>query len=152
MSKNQAQGEAFVARAGSFSTHGSRTGVNLLGWGENETLTPAQQHDALRLSLKQWGDALVAMKAKLADSTISRQEYLVLKDRQREVKARVTALIIELRRIKPLISTGPKYTELSEYLIAMFKESVTKPRWEAIVKEAQRRFVADHGCAPKEPQ
>jgi len=52
-SLNNATKGQFLDRSSSFSTRGSRTGANLLGWEEPESLTDQQRVEAIQARLKQ---------------------------------------------------------------------------------------------------
>lgn len=127
MSKAISQNSAWQSRSASFSTHGSRSGVNLLGWDafHQEALTVNQERDCLRAALK-------AAQRNRDTLEVGSVEY---------VKAgyRISELAEQLKALKEKIGVVKKYQDLGDFLVKMFKERVTKAEWEIIVAEAQRR-------------
>lgn len=114
-------------RIGSFSTHGSVRGTNLLGWDEieKEILSLEQQQGVLRHALAE------AEKAKNLMEEDS-DAYLA-------AKKRVSQIHSELRFVKAKLGVTAKYQDVGTILIQMFKERVTKPEWKAIVQQARER-------------
>ncbi|OXS89595.1 hypothetical protein PAP18089_01611 [Pandoraea apista] len=114
------------ARTGSYSTHGSRTGANLLGWdtGTTEQMTPEQERDALVAVVKR-------VHEKLRDRTISKQERRTLGQQQFELNKRINA-------IRPAM----KCKGIEPFLLDVFREKLSRAEWDAAMKEAKRRHAA----------
>jgi len=127
MSKAITNSAAWRGRVASFSTHGSRSGVNLLGWDAfyKESLSVTQERECILKALK----SEEAKRLQLApDST----EYA-------KAGYRIASLTAELKALKEKIGIVKKYQDLGDFLVKMFKERVTKAEWDIIVAEAQRR-------------
>ncbi|QTD95626.1 hypothetical protein [Burkholderia anthina] len=127
MSKELINSETWRDRTGSFSTHGSRRGTNLLGWDHlvREVLSLEQQRESLLKALR-------AAEEQRKNSEPESAEY-------EQIGARINSICHQLQAIKKMGAVAHKYQNLGDHLIAMFKERVTRVEWMAIVEEAQRR-------------
>lgn len=141
MIKNQASSEAFTERSGSFSTHGSRKGINLLGWGEEEILTPVERRDALIRAQQKVDSEVVETKARLRteQSPDEVRALQLLRDEQRD---RLSKIHSELAELNIQLGRAKQKVDLGDYLIKMFKKRVTKHEWACIVAEAKRLQAA----------
>lgn len=141
MKKGQAASEQFFTRTGSFATHASPTGRNLLINGDPEEMTDQQKLEALKLVVNQLNialrDAKVAMKT--ARPGWAAKKLLQKYDADKARYIAVNAQLAELRaRIKPDDEKLP----LGEYIIEVMRERLSKREWEIIRDEAKRRYLA----------
>lgn len=116
-------------RSGSHATKGSARGVNLLGWGEEESLSLYDQRQVL---LKRndyirsiWGD-----KDKDEAKKLKREYSLNNK------------IIFEIKKQMGLNNVPKKVQErsLGNYILDVVKERVTAAQWKAFANEGIRRL------------
>lgn len=124
MNKNTANAQQFIGRVGNASTKPSARGVNLLGWGEAERLTPDQQRGALLA-------AVLNMQAKLEGAS---------KAERKEIGQKICAMNLEIAALKP----KPRFdgTALQQHILDIVKEKTPRLTWQRYVKEAQQRLEA----------
>lgn len=134
MEKAKANAEHYMQRAGSFSTRGARTGLNLLGWGENETLTRQQQIDAMNARVRQIEDRLAALKAELNSHGGPPElgsEQDALRNEHRELSAEINAV------------RGGRYGEIPPQILIREMEQHLEPGLlKTFVAEARERLAA----------
>lgn len=121
MSKATILNSHWQARTGSFSTHASRKGVNLLGWdaGTVEEMTPEQERDALVAKLKKL-QSLPPHERKLHG-----QELAQLAQRIHELRPKMRCKGIE------------------NHVMDVLRERLSKVEWDRLMSEAKRRHAAD---------
>ncbi|WP_144142637.1 hypothetical protein [Paraburkholderia sp. BCC1884] len=127
MSKAVINSETWRDRSASHSTHGSRRGTNLLGWDSIvlEVLSLEHQRESLLLALR----STEQLRATLDPESV---EY----DR---AGGRIAYISHQLSEIKAKGVVAKRYQNLSDHLIKIFKERVTRAEWKHIVAEAQRQ-------------
>lgn len=127
MSKAIINSETWRSRSASHSTHGSRGGLNLLGWDAlvREVLSLEQQRDSLLKALRAAELARVSMDPESPEHA--------------HVGARINSICHQLRAIKAKGVVAKRYQNVGDHLITIFKERVTRVEWHLIVAEAQRR-------------
>ena len=140
MIKGQAAGEQFLTRTGSFSTHGSRTGVDLLGLGagEEEELTPQQQREAIRQARIPIEIELANIKVALIPS-LPYKVALALRNRRRELGLQLTDLNAQAAALNATHALRRK-GDLGAFIIDTVRKRMTKPEWRALIIEAQARL------------
>lgn len=127
-----AKAEQFQSRSGSESTKGSRKGFSLLGGGENpvDHLTDEEKRASLVAVWK-------ALQPELADAKLKKDP------------ARVKRISVEIAQVGLLIhAIRPKRRSalgLSELFIDICREQMTKPQFNLIMDEANRRQRAAQG-------
>lgn len=139
-----AKADQFRDRSGNESTKPSRSGRNLLGWGDAEALTIPQQRDAARVAVKQAQAALTEIKA--AIKLDKKNPRLI--ERRSELLQRFTEITNDLRALNAAMGSVTPNHDLGDYLIEMFRARVTKTQWEVILADARKQFSADHGFEP----
>lgn len=143
MSKAMHKGQAFISRSASFSTHGSRSGLNLLGWGEREAMSDIQKRDAALARLNQVRVELVAMKEQKAAGRVFNDSAFAQKLRLLKGEhGRLCQFLADIKR-----DGKQEMRHLAHYIVDVIKERVTKPEWELILKEALTRSnkaISDH--------
>lgn len=136
MSKAMHKGQAFISRSASFSTHGSRSGLNLLGWGEREAMSDIQKRDAALARLNQVRVELVAMKEQKAAGRVFNEPAFAQKLRSLKGEhGRLCQFLADIKR-----DGRQEMRHLAHYLVDVIKERLTKPEWEILLREATRRF------------
>lgn len=140
MIKSTARNTHFMARRGSYSTHASRSGVNLLGWDKlvEEKLTLEQEYEALCAAKTRLSQiAAEARKTqKEGGSTLNLDEYEDLKAKLQEIDEKIVAARGRLKLL-------PNKIDIGDYLIDAMKARVTKAEWRIIVKEAEQLMAAE---------
>ncbi len=141
MHKGQAQNEAFATRSGSMSTRASRKGRNLLGWGEEEKLTPSQQLHALRAAATATQERLRDIKVEFTVATDARHEdsLKALRKERGQCVDKLAFINEEIAKLKPQAGVV-RYPELSEEIIALVKQRLTTPEWKILLAEAHRNY------------
>lgn len=128
MNKATVNNAHWQARAGSFSTHASRTGVNLLGWdaGTTEHMTPEQERDALKARLLQIRAVFESGEpiGKALRKRLGREQF----DLQEQ-----------MRRIRPKLRTPG----IEHYVLDILRERLDKREWNALFEEAKRRHAEE---------
>lgn len=110
-------------RAGSYSTHGSRRGVNLLEWGEREELTLEQERDVL---IKR-NAFLLSAKSALPQNSPAAKE---LGNEMLKNNVRLGEINKTLGRMRS--------RDVGHFIIQEFRRRTTKTEWRLIVAEAHR--------------
>jgi len=133
MYKHTAESQQFYKREGSFSTRPSVRGVNLLGWELPEQLTPEEQIDCLKRRIAYLNTVL---------------EEPLTKDERKQIGMEITRRCSEISALKPRrahIREG-----LSNFILDVVKESVTKREWNRFVNEGIKRCDAYYGSDTKQ--
>lgn len=142
MNKGQSQNESFLQRSASFATHGSRSGANLLGWGESEVLTDTQRREALILAkiniCSQLSEVNKQLKTTLPYKVV--QEKALLRRELKEKLDGIEAGLSECKKVLPVV-----LPDMGECIIKLLKERMTRPQWECVIKEALERYKAANG-------
>ena len=122
----------FRARAGNFSTHGSRRGVNMLGWdeGTKEDMTPDQERAALIAHNRSLQDMLKHRALTAADrKTIGRD---------------LAASSLRLAELRPQTKKGREVL-MERYILDVLKEVLPHEAWKSAVDEAYKRMARFNG-------
>lgn len=139
MFKSTSNTEQFLARSGSYSTRGSRTGLDLLGIGAPEELTPAQQREALLVAHKKLVAEVIEINAKLAIRPRPPQKFTKeLERRREEIGQQIKDHCTQLSQFKKDLAL--KTPDLGHFIIEVVREKMTRPEWAVVLKEAQRRL------------
>lgn len=125
MSKSIHLNHSWQTRSANFSTHGSRNGNNLLGWGEKESMTPDQERDALVKRSKQIHMIFESKKYKKSEKTALAAEF--------------NELNRKINELRPKIKTS----NFENYIIEVIKEKISKLEWEMIFQEAMKRYAKE---------
>ena len=125
MSKATTNSETWRSRSACFSTHGSRRGVNLLGWdsGAVEDMTPEQERQALQARARQLHQILADRSLKRAQ----RQPYI----------AEFVAVNARINEIRPYLKTPG----IEKFVLDVLRERLSKQEWKALFDEAKRRWT-----------
>lgn len=123
MYKSTANGENFIGRSGSFSTHASRSGKNLLGWEMPENLPLEQQRDCLVARVKQ---LQIIVKGKLSQG----DKYQIGQE-----MFRLNCRINELRPAK-------RNPGVEMFVIDILREEMGKKQFDILMGRADARFQA----------
>jgi hypothetical protein len=117
----------FCERSGSFSTHGSRRGVNMLGWdlGVEEQMTPKQERAALIASNQRFLHMLPHTPLTAAE--------------RKDIKEKVSASNLRLSELRPLRKTAHREF-VSAFVLDALKEVVPHAMWKSAVDMAYRRM------------
>jgi len=124
MSKAITKSETWRHRSASYATHGSRKGINLLGWDVAslpEELTDQQRIDAIQQHKKWLECELVRAKASGAS-----------KERIKDLGIAINHANMEVNKIRP----GFDGRDLNHWIIDVLKPRFTKSEWDRIVREA----------------
>lgn len=136
MSKNGTENFNWQNRAGSYSTHGSRKGVNNLNWGEPEKITPEIE----KRSLIQRQNQIQKQITELPKSS-SRRKALV---------AELNAIYLA-RGLQDHTKKSKTKKERAEIIrqnfIDVIREDVPKTTWNRWMNEAVRRYEFAEGSA-----
>jgi hypothetical protein len=122
----------FRARAGNFSTHGSRRGVNMLGWdeGTKEDMTPDQERAALIAHNRRLQDMLKHGELTAADrKTIGRD---------------LAVSSLRLSELRPQTKKGREVL-MERYILDVLKEVLPHETWKEAVDEAYKRMARFNG-------
>lgn len=133
MNKTQGNNESFFNRRGSFSTHGSSKGVNLLGWGEGEVLNDRQKRDVLIKAKSKIDTELFELKK--TRKTWSSADIA----RASNLRLRAGEVLLELSKFKSLRRN--RGDDLGDYIIKVCFSKMTRPEWACVMAEAQRLFA-----------
>ncbi len=129
MSKATQEGAQFFARAGQFSTHASRRGVNLLGWECPEDMTPEQERAALQARAKQ-------LHALLSDKALP-------KDQRKALGAELSQIGMRINAIRP----KPKNQGVEKYILDILREELTAKQWDILMRRGIARMRAAQAAA-----
>jgi hypothetical protein len=133
------QGQTFVTRSGSFSTHASRKGVNLLGWEEPEAISLTEERECTKARVAQLESQLKQMKAQeYAVRTFD--EQIEFENTREAIKKRLTTLTHRLRFINADLKKEAAKQDLSSCILKIMKARMTKPQWEQLVREATQLY------------
>jgi dUTPase len=117
-SLNNSAKARFMHRLSEFSTRGSKTGANLLGWEEAERLSPYEKRDCLVAASKD-------LQKKLRD--------LPKSDRcRKDLSKKLTIINKEISTIKPRY----KKPGIQYYFMNLVKSEVTKEEFDRLLKAA----------------
>lgn len=141
MSKIAQKRQQFLSRTGAYSTVPSAGGGNLLeyGIGQNEEISPDQRREILIASLRY----LQGLHAKEKKGSL---EY-------KRLGQEILKVGNQLSEVKKEAAVYKDYQDVSDFLVRMFRERVTKAEWKILVAEANRRcdeqecVKAVHGIA-----
>lgn len=126
MSKATHLNHVWQTRTASFSTHGSRKGVNLLGWdGVDEHMTPEQERAALAARA---GQLQRIFEAK----AYAPKDKKRLADEFNQITARINYLRPKMR-----------LAGIERFLLDIMRERLSKQEWNAMMQEAKRRLAAE---------
>ena len=125
MSKSIHLNHSFQTRSANFSTHGSRKGINLLGWSEEEFLNPEQERDALVARAKQLQQIFEEKNYTVRQKSYLVSEYQYLTKRINEIRPKMKCKGIE------------------NYIMDILRETLTKTEWNRLHSEAKRRYAID---------
>lgn len=125
MSKLTHQNHAWRTRSASYSTHGSRNGVNLLGWTGEEHMTPEQERSALAARAKQLQKIFTNKTYKRYEKEQLVQEYQTITKRINELRPKLRTPGIE------------------QYVFQVLQETLTKTEYDRLINEAKRRYAAE---------
>ncbi len=146
MIKSQANGENFMSRSASFSTHGSRTGANLLGWGEKEVLTPQQQREALLLRRERLTSEIQAVK-EMQKQKLHPKVLAQFAAERADLAKEIAEVDLQLSELRPKKSDRVR-PDLGECIIEVVKARMTKPQWAMVMKEAREMYERENGVKP----
>jgi len=124
MSKAVTTNTHWQKRASQFSTHGSRTGVNLLGWEEDESMTPEQERDALRAKLHYIDKKLLTMQKGTERKKLGRVKH-DLQERMNHLRPKTRCNGIE------------------QYVMDVLRDELTKFQFDLLMSKAKRRYAKD---------
>lgn len=133
MYKSTAESSQFYRREGSFSTRPSVRGVNLLNWGMPEELTTTEQINCLRRRIAYLNTLL---------------EQPLTKDERKQIGLEITKRCSEISALRPRrlgVREG-----LSNFILDVVKENVTKRDWNRFVDEGIKRCDAYYGNNTKQ--
>lgn len=118
----------FRSRNGNFSTHGSRRGVNLLGWddGTEEDMTPDQERAAL-----------IAHNRRLQD--MLKHSELTAVDRK-TIGRDLAASSLRLAELRPQTNKGREVL-MERYILDVLRERLPHSTWKSAVDEAYKRMA-----------
>lgn len=134
MHKNSTASKQFMNRSGSYSTHGSRTGRNLLGWEEPEEMTDEQKRESAASAKRNIDAQISALSAEIKEGGGTRLEHKLKLDKRDALRSAATELGFVLRELA--INRRPRHVDLGECIIEIIKSRITKPEWEIILKQA----------------
>jgi hypothetical protein len=117
-------------REGSFSTVPSARGVNLLGWEEPESLTPAEQRKAIGRRVGQIQAFLGAHK-----DIDKKLKWKLIKE--------MSKLVEQMRKLKPGARVIAK--DVPQHFMEVARGRLTKPEFEIWLREARERARAADG-------
>ena len=115
-------------RTANYSTHGSRTGRNNLGWEEDE-----------ELSLEQKRDCLVKKKKKIVEKIVSLPKKHPERKRLGKIQHEVEEQIRFLRPKRKSPGVVP-------FVIDILRERLTRPEFDALFTEANKRMKEISAC------
>lgn len=125
MNTNKIKNYHWQNRSANYSTHGSRTGRNLLGWEEDEIMTPEQERDCLVARIKQIDNELTSLPKK----DLKRKDLGKLKF---EIQAAITA-------IRPKM----KCKGIEAYVMDVLRDELMPYEWDLLMQKAKARHAAD---------
>lgn len=125
MSKSIHLNQSWQTRSANFSTHGSRNGNNLLGWGEKEIMTPDQERDSLVKRSKQIHMIFESKKYKKSEKVALAKEF--------------NELNRKINDLRPKIKTR----NFENYIIDVIKEKLSKCEWDIVFSEAMKRYAKE---------
>jgi hypothetical protein len=116
-------------RTANYSTHGSRTGRNNLGWGEEE-----------HLNLEQRRDCLVKKKKKIVEKLVKYHKKHPERKRLGKIQHEIEQQINFLR---PKLKSGKG---IYQFVFDILREKLTKPEFDALFTEANKRMKEATAC------
>lgn len=124
MSKRETQLKHYIARTGSYSTHGTKGGVNLLGWDNvPENLTPEQEREALVARVKQITEILAT------DALDGEQ--------RRQLGALQARLCKRINHIRPKI----RFRGLEAFFCDVVREELGPAKYRLLMMDAKHRWA-----------
>ncbi|MCA3000364.1 MAG: hypothetical protein ING75_17385 [Rhodocyclaceae bacterium] len=121
----------FLSRTALFSTHASGRGVNLLGWGGNEALTPEQQRDSLLARVNQ-------ITALFANNGVRKMNKFDAKRLGREKHE----LQMQINAIRPKTKTPG----IERHVMDILREEMPKAQWDILMTRARSRLQAQEAA------
>lgn len=116
----------FQARAGSFATHASARGVNLLGWDQGtEVMTPEQERESLISANRRFQEHL-------KHDSVTSQE-------RKEIGRQMAAINLRLAELRPQTKKGREVL-IDRYILDVLKERLPHSAWKSAVDEAYARI------------
>jgi len=149
MYKSTAASQQFMERSGNFSTHGSRTGRNLLSGGECEVMTPTQRRDALVAKHKMLTDEMIQINLQRESAVTVRQKQAI-NSLKKTKGIEYKKLCDDIKNANDECGRYSKAVDLGHFLIEVMRERMTKPEWDMVSKEARRRFENQDNTQEKE--
>lgn len=150
-----AKSEQFYERSGSEATKGSRSGANLLGWGESPLafLTDKERDAAIKASLladqthlQIEATALAAILSQSARPGFRPNEgFYVAAARKQAIKGELTSIAAQLSQLKAKHSPPVDSTKLPDFFLDVSREYLTKAQFQLVMNEAHRRLRAQEG-------
>ena len=140
--KTAARAEQFMSRSGAFSTHGARTGADLLNIGANheEVLALDQKRAALKVAVERMSEGVQEVTNRISATQGVERDVLIAY--RKELRVKLYAMHEEQRALNIERNRAAGKQSLGDFLIQICKERMTKPEWNAVLVEARRRFDA----------
>ena len=111
--------QQFMKREGSYSTRSSRTGANLLGWEEEEYLSPEQERDCLVAKVKQFHELFAAM---------SKSD-----PRRKPLADSFNRLNFRINELRPKMKTPG----IERYVMEVLRQEFSRYEFDRIIKKAK---------------
>jgi hypothetical protein len=119
MSLSNVTKSQFIDRSGSFSTRASRNGSSLLGWEEDENLTPEQERDCLK-------EHLNGVRIKHQNCTDKKEK--------KELGRLMADIALRMNKIRPKM----RCPGIENYIIDILREDLTVAQFDILMKKAKR--------------
>lgn len=124
MSKAEIKNYNWQNRTAQFSTHGSRKGVNLLGWEEVEYMSPEQEREALVARVK-FVDAMLLIETNKA----AKKEWGKHKH----------DLCLRINKLRP----KTRMPEITNYVMDVLREELSTFQFNLLMKKAKKKMAED---------
>ena len=131
MSLNITKNFNWQTRSASYSTHGSRKGTNLLGWGNNEEITS----EIRKKSIIARENQIIKQITKLPKTNKKRIELV------KELNELKKSRGITFKKGK--ITKKERGESIRMHLLDVIREEVPKARWAIWMNEAVRRYNSE---------
>lgn len=141
MYKATSRAEQFMTRTGSYSTHGTRGGSDLLGIGEDEKLDPIQRREALVSAKKSLIAQIQTVNEQLKPKLTFRMASELTQLRA-DLVGQLQSLDKEISAANEECGRAKKFEDMGHFIINVCREGMTRPQWAVVMKEARRRFDA----------
>lgn len=139
-SLTNAKKESFIARSSQYSTHGSRRGINLLGWEEGENLSIEQERRSLNSALGRLNEIIVECNKDRRKHKELRREII---NRKIEIQARLSEINAKYGHLK---ATSKDFPHL---LIDTFKKHLDADEYNRIFQIARDRYDKESSVREK---